>query len=79
MIKVKYEMDQNVPPDKELILFDRNAFQSLPESVFLDINTKYNIHTPIHFVVECLSPNNSDNKDIVLFDKEKRHSVKNWN
>ena len=72
MIKVKYEIDQNVPPDKELILFDRNAFQSLPKNVFLEINKKYNILCPIHFVVECISPNNSDNKDVVLFEKEKK-------
>ncbi len=72
MIKVKYEVDQNVPPDKELILFDRNAFQCLPKDVLPAINKKYNILCPIHFVVECISPNNSDNKDLVLFEKEKK-------
>lgn len=72
MIKVKYEVDKSVPPDRDLILFDRNAFQCLPEELLRKINKKYNILCPIHFVVECIAPNNSDKKDMALFEKEKK-------
>ena len=72
MIKVEHEVDKSVPPDKELILFDRNAFQCLPKDVLLEINKKYNILCPLHFVIECIAPNNSDNKDSVLFEREKK-------
>ena len=72
MIEVEYEVDKSVPSDKELILFDRNAFQSLPKSVFPEVNKKYNIFCPIHFVIECISPNNKDKKDPVSFEKEKK-------
>lgn len=77
MIKVDYEVDQSVPPDKELIMFDRNAFQSLHKDVISEISKRYNVLCPIHFVIECISPNNSDNKDLVVFEKEKRHFMRN--
>ena len=79
MIKVKYEVDKSVPTDRELILFDRNAFQYLNKDVLSEISKKYNILCPLHFVVECIAPKNSDKKDLVIFEKEKRHFVKNWN
>ena len=72
MIQVECEVDKSVPPDKELILFDRNAFQSIPKDVLTEISKRYNIFCPIHFVIECLSPNNGDNKALVLFEKEKK-------
>ncbi len=72
MIKVDYEVDNNVPPDKEIILFDRNAFQQLSKDALIKITKRYNILCPIHFVIECISPNNSDKKDKVFFEKEKK-------
>lgn len=71
MIKVEYEVDKSVPSAKELILFDRNAFQCLSKDVLLKVSKIYNILCPNIFVIECISPNNSDNKDLVVFEKEK--------
>lgn len=72
MIKVDYEVDKSVQTDKEFLLFDRNAFQSLPKDMLLKINKQYNILCPIEFIVECISPNNSDKKDIVSFERMKK-------
>lgn len=72
MIKVDYEVDKSVPPERELIMLDRNAFQSLHKDVISEISKLYNILCPIHFVMECISPNNSDNKNLVIFEKEKK-------
>ena len=57
MIHVDYKKKDNYPHDKELILFDRNAFQSLGDAGLHKVNKKYNILCPRVFVMECLSPN----------------------
>ena len=62
MIRVEYQKDKNYPHNRELILFDRNAFQRLHRDVLLEVNKKYNILCPQVFVMECLAPNNTDKK-----------------
>ena len=57
MIHVEYEQENNYPHDRELILFDRNAFQPLGDEGLRKVNKKYNILCPCIFVMECLSPN----------------------
>ena len=57
MIHVEYQKADNYPHDKELILFDRDAFQSLGDAGLRKVNEKYNILCPQVFVMECLSPN----------------------
>ena len=56
-IQVKYEKQDNYPHDRELILFDRDAFQSLGSVGLRKVNEKYNILCPRVFVMECLAPN----------------------
>ena len=62
MIHAKYQKESNYPHDRELILFDRNAFQGLPKDVIPEISKKYNILCPPIFVIECIAPNNTDKK-----------------
>lgn len=57
MIYVEYEKKDNYPHDKGLIMFDRDAFQSLGDAGLRKVNEKYNILCPQVFVMECLSPN----------------------
>ena len=62
MIHVKYEKEKNYPHNRELILFDRNAFQKIHRDVLLEVNKRYNILCPQVFVMECIAPNNTDKK-----------------
>lgn len=57
MIHVEYEKTDNYPHDREFLLFDRSAFQSLGDAGLRKVNEKYNILCPQVFVIECLSPN----------------------
>ena len=57
MIHVEYQKANNYPHDREILLFDRNAFQSLGDEGLRKVNEKYNILCPQVFVMECLSPN----------------------
>lgn len=68
MIHVDYERKDNYPHDKELIMFDRNAFQSLGDEGLRKVNEKYNILCPRIFVMECLAPNRAseDEKKWIL-------------
>ena len=59
MIHVEYEKKNNYPQDKEIILFDRDAFQSLGDEGLHKVNEKYNILCPQVFVIECIAPNNA--------------------
>ena len=72
MIHVKCDKKNNYPHDRELILFDRNAFQGLPKDVIPEINKKYNILCPQVFVMECIAPGNTDKKDEESFERDKR-------
>lgn len=58
MIHLKYEKKNNYPHNRELILFDRSAFQALGDEWLHKVNEKYNILCPEVFLVECLAPNN---------------------
>ena len=72
MIHVEYERENNYPHDRELILFDRNAFQGLSKDVISEISKEYNILCPRIFVIECIAPDNSDKKPQAQFEKEKK-------
>ena len=72
MIHIKYEKADNYPHDKKIILFDRNAFQSLSKEEIHKVNKRYNILCPNIFVIECMAPNNTHNKDEESFRKEKK-------
>ena len=56
MIHVEYEKKNNYPHDRELILFDRSAFQSLRDDEILKVNENFNILCPQVFVMECIAP-----------------------
>ena len=71
MIHVEYEKEYNFPHDREIILFDRCAFQNTHRDVLAKINKKYNILCPRVFIMECISPNNSDNKPKDEFERDK--------
>ena len=71
MIHVKYKKKDNYPQDRELILFDRNAFQKINRNVLLEVNRKYNIFCPQVFVMECIAPNNTDKKSEEELEKAK--------
>ena len=72
MIRVEIKSEANYPRDKGLILFDRNAFQGLSKDVIHEINKKYNILCPRIFVIECISPENTDRKPENQFERDKR-------
>ena len=72
MIHVEYKKKDNYPRDRELILFDRNGFQSLPDDIFSKVNEKYNILCPQVFVMECIAPENTDKKDEESFERDKK-------
>ena len=57
MIHLNYEKKDNYPHHKKIILFDRDAFQSLGDAGLLKVNKKYNVLCPQVFVTECLAPN----------------------
>ena len=72
MIHVEYEKKNNYPHDRELIMFDRNAFQSLGDEGLRKVNEKYNVLCPQVFVMECLAPNNTDKKPEEEFERVKK-------
>lgn len=57
MIHVEYKKKDNFPHDRKIILFDRDAFQSLGHEGFCKVNKRYNVLCPRVFVIECLAPN----------------------
>lgn len=71
MIHVEYKKKDNYPYGRELILFDRNAFQKIHRDILLEVNKKYNILCPQVFVMECIAPNNTDKKPEEEFEKDK--------
>jgi uncharacterized protein with HEPN domain len=66
MIHVEYEKEKNYPHNRELILFDRNAFQALGDKWLHKVNEKYTILCPEVFLVECLAPNNLSEKHRIV-------------
>ncbi len=62
MIHIKYQKKGNYPHDRKIILFDRDAFQSLGDEGLRKVNEKYNILCPQVFVIECLAPNKASEK-----------------
>ena len=72
MIHVEYEKKDNYPHDREIILFDRDAFQSLGDDGIHKVNKKYNILCPQVFVIECIAPENTDKKSDEEFEKVKK-------
>ena len=58
MINIEYEKADNYPHDRDILLFDRSAFQALGDKWLRKINEKYNVLCPEVFLVECLAPNN---------------------
>ena len=72
MIHVEYKKEKNYPHNRELILFDRNAFQKIHRDVLLEVNKRYNILCPQVFVIECIAPNNSDKKPEEELEKDKK-------
>ena len=57
MIHVEYKKKDNFPHDREIILFDRDAFQSFGHEGLYEVNKRYNVLCPRVFVIECLAPN----------------------
>lgn len=72
MIHVEHKKENNYPHDREIILFDRSAFQSLSKEDIYRVNEKYNILCPRIFVIECIAPDNTDKKSEVQFEKDKK-------
>ena len=72
MIRVKYKKKDNYPHNRELILFDRSAFQFLSKDDLCKVNEKYNILCPPIFVIECIAPNNTDKKSEDELEKDKK-------
>ena len=72
MIRVEYNKKNNYPHNRELILFDRCAFQNVHRDVLAEINKKYNIFCPQVFVMECIAPNNTDGKSEKELEKDKK-------
>ena len=60
MIHVRYDKKDNYPHHKKIILFDRDAFQSLGDEALLKVNKKFNVLCPQVFVIECLAPNRAN-------------------
>lgn len=63
MIHVEYKKQDNFPHDREIILFDRDAFQSLGDQGLLKVNKIYNILCPQVFAIECLAPNRASSAE----------------
>ena len=72
MIHVKYQEENNYPQDREILLFDRDAFQSLGDEGVRKVNEKYNVLCPQVFVIECIAPENTDKKSDTEFEKIKK-------
>ena len=72
MIHVEYEKADNYPHERKIILFDRNAFQSLGDAELHKVSEKYNILCPQVFVIECIAPENTDKKSDEEFAKVKK-------
>ena len=71
MIHVEYQKENNYPQDREILLFDRDAFQSMSDDGLRKVNKKYNILCPQVFVIECIAPENTDKKSEAEFEKIK--------
>lgn len=76
MIHVEYKKENNYHHDREIILFDRSAFQSLSKEDLCKVNKKYNILCPPIFVVECIAPNNTDKKSEEELERDKKSLLK---
>ena len=63
MIHVEYKKQDNFPHDRKIILFDRDAFQSLGDEGLLKLNKMYNVLCPQVFVIECLAPNRASSPE----------------
>ncbi len=63
MIYVKYDRKDNYLHHKKVILFDRDAFQSLGDEALREVNKKYNVFCPQVFVIECLAPNRASEQE----------------
>ena len=63
MIHVEYNKKDNFPHDRKIILFDRDAFQSLGDEGLLKVNEIYHVLCPPVFVVECLAPNRATDEE----------------
>lgn len=63
MIHVEYKKKNNFPHDREIILFDRDAFQSLGDEGLRKVNKIYNVLCPRVFVIECLAPNRASSEE----------------
>ena len=63
MIHVEYKKQDNFPHEKEIILFDRDAFQSLGDKGLRKVNKMYNVLCPRVFVIECLVPNHATEEE----------------
>ena len=72
MIHVEYKKQDNFPHDREIILFDRDAFQSLGDKGLLKVNKIYNVLCPQVFVMECIAPENTDKKSNEELEKDKK-------
>ena len=66
MIQVNYKRKDNYPHHRELILFDRSAFQALGDKWLRKVNEKYNILCPEVFLVECLAPKNESERHRII-------------
>ena len=69
MIHVEGKKESNYPHDREIILFDRDAFQSLGNEGLRKVNKKYNILCPQVFVMECLAPDREPEQRKVLTER----------
>ena len=72
MTHVDYKKKDNYPHDRELLLFDRNAFQQIHRDVLREINERYNILCPQVFVMESLAPENTAKKPVEEFEQTKK-------
>ena len=69
MIHVECLKRNNYPHNRELILFDRCAFQCLSNDELLKVNEKYNVLCPRIFVMECLVPNREPEQKRILCER----------
>ncbi len=69
MIQVECEKRNNYPHNRELLLFDRCAFQAISNEELLKVNEKYNVLCPRIFVMECLVPNREPEQRKILCER----------
>lgn len=72
MIHVERKKENNYPHDRELLLFDRSAFQSLSKEDICKVNGKYNVLCPPIFIIECIAPNNTDKNSDEELQRDKK-------